>query len=254
MRRLGKTDRTSVPRTSPDAISRAEKNLKSGVTKRLSVSKSSPVEPMLFDGVGTEPMTVDSESSGATPGQSQIDIRREQKLQRRLSKLAKTLGKDFKMRLEPGSWWAYHFDSNKITYPIKDMLDNSMGANMGVICHELAHRLYSRIPAGDEVKNKPFHFLWNAIEDIRINKIIGERYAGVPSYMKELYRDFTNIKARKAQQKKWQAAGQSVPKSKQFGFAAIYEWASGGKKDPIYTDPDVVKALKEARRLPEDGV
>ena len=167
---------------------------------------------------------------------------REPELVRRLSLLARSLGKNFKLRLEPGKWWAYHFDQMKITYPIADMLAHNDDYSMGVICHELAHHLYSRIPPSDLIKNSAFHFLWNAVEDIRINKIISTRYAGVPNFMEELYQQFTDIPERTAK-----LGTNKVPRAKQFGLGFIYEWASGGKRDPLITDPDVKAAMNEAR-------
>lgn len=172
---------------------------------------------------------------------------RVERLQQRLTMLARTLGKDFRLRLEPGSWWAYHFESNKITYPVEQMLKSSDDANLGVICHELAHRLYSRIPPGDQIDNPAFHFLWNSIEDIRINKLISQRYAGVPAMMRELYRSFTDIEARSRQLQELAEQGRDVPRTKQFGLGAIYEWASDGAVDPLVTDPLVLQALEEAR-------
>ncbi|MBK7860661.1 MAG: hypothetical protein IPJ65_19080 [Archangiaceae bacterium] len=182
------------------------------------------------------------------PGAEPIDAVRQRELVRRLGMLARSLGKDFKLRLEPGSWWAYHFDANKITYPIADMMAHDDEYNLGVICHELSHRLYSRLPPTSRSDNKSFHFLWNAIEDIRINKIISTRYAGVEGYMKELYRDFA------APEK----LDKPLPRAMQFGFAFIHEWATGsGERSPFASDPDVIAAMEaaqpyidEATRLP----
>ncbi|MEQ8983165.1 MAG: hypothetical protein RL846_34805, partial [Deltaproteobacteria bacterium] len=169
---------------------------------------------------GTVPVVPKLDEDGGVAGDPTLDFRRQEQMHRRLSTLARTLGKDFSMKLEPGGWWAYHFDSNKITYPVKDMLKRNDRSNMGVICHELAHRLYSRLPKDDRIKNPAFHFLWNSLEDIRINRIISRRYAGVPIMMKELYRDFLDLEKRQEQYDKFAAQGKTVPKSKQFGFAA----------------------------------
>jgi uncharacterized protein with von Willebrand factor type A (vWA) domain len=170
-----------------------------------------------------------------------VDRTREFELSSRLGNMARTLGRDSRLRVEPGEWWAYHFEKNKITYPIKDMLNHGDGYNMGVICHELSHRLYSRIPADDRIQNKAFHYLWNAIEDVRINKIISERFAGVPRYMRELYQDFTSADPELEKAK-------NRPRSQQFALSHIYEWASGKTDSPFAVDPAVVDAIKESRK------
>ncbi len=201
------------------------------------------------------------EKKAASPGFGPAEDRYESPpsgtLHRRLAKLARTLGKDFRLKLVPGPTWAYHFDENQITYPAAELQTRGELSNMGVICHELAHRLYSRIPPDDRIANPAFHFLWNAVEDVRINRIICARYAGVPKMMRALYDDFTDIEARRQQQRELNQSKESIPLARQFGLAVIYAWASGGQRDPLITDPEVHAALElagaaleEATRLP----
>ena len=121
------------------------------------------------------------------------------------------------MRLEPGAWWAYHFDKNIITYPIREMAGQSDAYCLGVI-HELAHRLYSRLEEHDDMKSPGFHFLWNAVVNVRINKLISSRYAGVPALLDAVYQEhFTGPTA---------VARRAEGRAEQFGMAFIYEWAS----------------------------
>ncbi len=173
-----------------------------------------------------------------TPEQRQ----RAMELSERISTVARTLVRDASMAVTPGDWWAYWFaegsNRHKITYPIHDMLGHSDKYAMGVIGHEISHALHSRIPS--KVDNNAFHFLWNAIEDIRINKIISERFAGMPAMLREAYSEWI------PKHDKVSAEGKMI-RSELFAYGFIYEWATKGKTLSGITDPEVIAAIDEAR-------
>ncbi len=170
---------------------------------------------------------------------------RAHELSGRIGTVARTLVRDATLTVEAGDWWAYHFADgsrrHRITYPVHDMLGHSDTYAMGVIGHEISHALHSRIPDGAKIPNKAFHFLWNAIEDIRVNKLISGRYAGLPALLQNVYKEYINNA---------DAGGSArMIRCEQFAYGFIYEWAAGGRIMPDVVDADVVAAMKEARSL-----
>ncbi len=98
-----------------------------------------------------------------------------------LDDLAKSLSSDFAIKVEPGTWWAYNFKTNVVTYPAAELLSRPIDEVIGLILHEIGHRRFTRfidiksVPelANDPLAQKSFHRLWNAIEDSRAVQQLG---------------------------------------------------------------------------------
>lgn len=185
----------------------------------------------------------------------------------RMTAIARATGGDFRMELHEGANWAYHFETNSITYPPADLIEKSPEYALGVILHEGSHRRYSKWFVEPEFQQKePFLFLNNAVEDPRVNNITISRYAGAKDYFKKVYDEdlFTpefnsgikkkmidemvraGLAKEQAEKAAEQFAGGTIPRHIQFGLAMIYDWYTDGKMDPRVHDPIVKKALEEA--------
>ena len=184
----------------------------------------------------------------------------------RMTLIAQAFGSDFKMGVQAGKNWAYHFESNTITYPPSDLVESKPGYALGVILHELSHRKYSRWLVEPKFsQNEPFLFLNNAVEDPRVNNITTSRFAGAKDFFKKVYdkdlfsEDFGSemsdkmkknlikqgLSPKQADEVTSKMTGK-VPRYVQFGLGVIYDWYTDGKMDPRIKDPKVQEAVKKA--------
>jgi MoxR-like ATPase len=103
-----------------------------------------------------------------------------------------TVGRDPTLRFVPGDWWAFWFEKNTITYPLDFLLTHSEDAVVGVVDHEGSHRditvVDQTLPLARKfLENPERHFLWNAVEDPRVNNWVSKRLPGARAYLNELY-------------------------------------------------------------------
>ena len=103
-----------------------------------------------------------------------------------IESIGRVLSSDYHITIEKGDGWAYNFGSNTIIYKEDDLIGRSEDYALGVILHETGHRKYSMMY--DAAKNnEPLRFLWNAVEDPRINNLMISRYAGAKPFFKAIY-------------------------------------------------------------------
>ncbi len=162
---------------------------------------------------------------------------------RSIEAVAKSFGGDFQIRLQPGQGWAINFPVQPekpavVTYPQEDLDQKSIHYVVGAAMHEGGHRDISWFhPFFLESESK--RFLFNAVEDPRVNNWIRRKYEGSTPYLRALYRD-----AFKEQMKEGKSFDElGVLPHIQYGFGLIYRWWSGGQDHPAIKNPKVLEAL-----------
>jgi MoxR-like ATPase/Mg-chelatase subunit ChlD len=103
-----------------------------------------------------------------------------------------SVGRDTKLRFEPGYLWAFFPEQNLITYPFEHLLTHSEDEIVGLTDHEGSHREFtifdSRYPLVRKYTEDPHKmFLWNALEDPRVNNGTIRRLPGSERYFHAAY-------------------------------------------------------------------
>jgi len=102
------------------------------------------------------------------------------------------VGRDTSLKWEPGDLWAYFPDLNVATYPVEHLVTHSEEELVGLIDHESLHReitvLDDRFALVRKYQEDPLkHFLWNGLEDPRVNSRGIHRLPGAQRYLHALY-------------------------------------------------------------------
>lgn len=173
---------------------------------------------------------------------------RQANLERRWNLVTRALGQGAVPRVRAGEKWSYFFDRagpGEITYPSGQLLKLEESEALGCLGHEIGHWLYSRYPAAKELKQKAFHTLWNAVEDVRINRMVGTCLPGLVDLIRRADAKSLDpqVRARLIQQ------GKPPTRALQMAFAILYEGHTDGERDPLATHPDVRAAMDQARPL-----
>ncbi|MBI5200340.1 MAG: AAA family ATPase, partial [Elusimicrobia bacterium] len=103
-----------------------------------------------------------------------------------------SVGRDSSLKWAPGDLWAYFPQTNTATYPVEHLVTHSEEELLGVIDHEALHRettvLDDRLALVRKYVEDPVkHFLWNGMEDPRVNSRGIHRLPGAERYLHALY-------------------------------------------------------------------
>ncbi|MBP9802186.1 hypothetical protein KBC40_01200 [Patescibacteria group bacterium] len=159
-----------------------------------------------------------------------------------IAELLASSGSDIKVRYGKKPGWRYIFGSNTIEVCPNDVANKSPEFCKGVISHEAAHEIISKVDfiPKEEWNESGFKFLLNAVEDPRVNNWMSAKYAGPKEWLNEVYDDEYND-----EQKITDLAEQQVgytPKHIRFGLEVIRRWHTGEFSDDL---PDDVRAALE---------
>lgn len=145
-----------------------------------------------------------------------------------LRPLASFIGKDFKIPVDlnvPGGGWYWNFQENRIAIDPQDLLQRELDENRFIISHEGSHRRISRpadvIPL-ETWKQPGYSFMFNVIEDPRVNSFLVEAYPRSRLQMDKAYKTNEDFEA-KAKAEGKDRLGQ-VPRFVQAGFEYIKQW------------------------------
>ncbi len=162
---------------------------------------------------------------------------------RKAGLIAKFFGGDFglKIKARPEYKWciSYKTDPPTILCPEKDLAEKSWRYNLAVAMHEGGHRDISwSIPISDGTEST--RFLYNAVEDPRVNNWLIAKYKGARPYLEELYRETTHIE----HDALFDEA--KVLPHIQYGYGLIYHWFHG-HEHPAINNEHVLDALARTR-------
>lgn len=194
-----------------------------------------------------KPVTSAVAARGGAPAQDELlKLRRRDETHRRLTKLARAIAGDSKLKLEAGEDWGFNFETRAITYPVDAFEKLDAKQCLGLIYQQLAFCMYSRMPPANALNNPAFAYLWSNMETLRINKMICQQFAGVNSLMGEVYAKDVDLMMRKM-------AVKQQAKVQQFARAFGYMWVSGKDRDPAVRDKDVKAAIEAARAVVDEA-
>ncbi|HOU36335.1 MAG TPA: hypothetical protein PK562_03610, partial [Candidatus Omnitrophota bacterium] len=172
---------------------------------------------------------------------------KERKIQdkvRRVESMARSFGHDMKIQPGPGPMWGVDLEAKPpvMHCPESDLLDKKEEFVLGACLHEGAHR---DITFPDPyVKQKPTRqFVWNALEDPRVNNWTKKKFEGADKYIDALYEDPKLLGADSNEP----FNDQQVLPHLQYGFGAIHDWAYG-KPHPRIKNKNVLEALEKTRK------
>ncbi|MFA6002763.1 MAG: AAA family ATPase [Elusimicrobiota bacterium] len=114
------------------------------------------------------------------------------RIQTTMRMVGSSIGRDTRLKWSPGNMWAYFPELNVATYPFDDLVTHSEEELIGVIDHESLHReittLEERFPLARKYIEDPVkHYLWNGLEDPRVNSRGIHRLPGAQRYIHALY-------------------------------------------------------------------
>ncbi len=154
----------------------------------------------------------------------------------RLRTMGRTIGEDFAMGVvigkEPG--WRYKFKPiNTIEVDPEDIKRKGLEYCFGIIAHEGAHRRVSRT---DFIPKKiwqeaGFSFLFNAVEDPRVNNWVIGKYDGAANWMEEVYSEDLPTEDRVDATTEEKLG--YIPKHIKYGLEVIRYWHSGKFSDDV---------------------
>ncbi len=115
-----------------------------------------------------------------------------ERIQTLMKMVGSGVGRDTTTKWVPGDLWAHWPQSNTTTYPLEHLITHSEEELVGLIDHESLHRestvLDQRLPLVRKYFEDPMkQFLWNAIEDPRVNSRGIHRLPGSQRYLHALY-------------------------------------------------------------------
>ena len=176
-----------------------------------------------------------------------------------LSALPQMVGDDFAMPVElnhPGKGWHWDFGVNKVRVDPNDLISKSSDYLRGVMLHEGAHRLLTRLQHVSSAlwSEKGFGMLCNFIEDCRINNFVCDEYAAGRNQIEGLYQ-----REKELEQIEQSEEERNIPKpnSVTAGFELLrlwYEERLGNplvidKKLPIEVQKFVADVIEDARAV-----
>jgi len=166
----------------------------------------------------------------------------EEKL-RRIAALARSLGQDFDLKLEPGEEWRYDFETNTIQVPLSEVREKPAEYLLACAIHEAGHRRISRATDRWFFRRESRRLLFNGVEDPRANNWMMREYAGVREhYFLPFYKE--TLPSDPASPLLW-----SFPfllPHVQFVIGLIHRWAHGEDHPLIAGDDEAIRALIEA--------
>ncbi|MGA7075757.1 MAG: VWA domain-containing protein [Halobacteriota archaeon] len=169
------------------------------------------------------------------------------------------LGEDVDIKVAPGEWWAYDYESNTITFPLIELITAPPDKIIGSLLHEIGHYQITRV----DKKNPTFirllateslRLLLNTFEDPRANNWMKATFKGTTPYFDLMYDDLLSedlqatsysYKLQKEVQKRSNSTIQAyqVFPHLEYLLSVLYFWRFG--RLPSYLiNPEVSAALE----------
>ncbi len=120
-----------------------------------------------------------------------------------LEAVARLLLREHEIRVSPGGWWSYYPERAEVVYPQNLLAEWPAPRSLGALCHEIAEVLFSGAAAASVVaafvgwasergcEPRSAHLLFNAINDLRVNRLYVAAYPGSRRYFLAVYRATT---------------------------------------------------------------
>jgi len=115
-----------------------------------------------------------------------------ERVQTLIKMVGSSVGRDTTLKWVPGYMWAIYPDENTATYPLEHLLTHSPEEIVGLTDHEALHReitvMDQRYPLVRKFAEDPIkHFLWNGLEDPRVNSRGIHKLPGAERYLHAAY-------------------------------------------------------------------
>jgi len=189
--------------------------------------------------------------TGMSPSQKAIVIKRFQSIQ----DIPRLIGKDFDMPIhlgKPGGGWYWNYKENYVVVDSADLLDRPIDECRFIIAHEGSHRRIS-LADTESAQNKPFFeesgfgFIYNALEDPRVNNYLVDKYPTFKTGMEPLYEKEHGFEAESKKMSQQSVGFQ--PRIMQVGFEFIRHWVAESRGESVEIrddlDPEVIEALEK---------
>jgi Zn-dependent protease with chaperone function/MoxR-like ATPase len=184
------------------------------------------------------------------------------RIQTVMTMVGSAVGRDHTLKWVPGDLWGYFPKTNTAIYPAEHLVTHTEEELVGIIDHEALHRettvLDEREPLVRKYQEDPLkHFLWNGLEDPRVNSRGIHRLPGAQRYLHAHYDRYIpqGIRAEKGGEDKevselgdgataFDKKALQMPHI-EFIMAANYYWRHGEK--PLFLNRSAEEAFDKAR-------
>jgi Mg-chelatase subunit ChlD len=117
-----------------------------------------------------------------------------QKMHTLLTIISTGLGEDVDIKIVPGEWWAYDYETNTITFPLIDLITAPPDKIIGSLLHEIGHYQITRVDKKNPtfrrlLSTESLRLLLNAFEDPRASNWMKATFAGTTRYLELIYDD-----------------------------------------------------------------
>jgi hypothetical protein len=168
---------------------------------------------------------------------------------RLVTAIARTLGKDFNLKVEPGDAWAYWLETKTLTMPMNEVMETDPDQCIALAIHEAGHCRITEVTDKSFYKQESKRLLLNAVEDPRVNNWMMKEYDGVKKhFMAPLYEKIFPREAESPFLRNFEANLPHV----QFIYGLIHHWAHG-EEHPSIQDEQVMDALIQTRPFAEEA-
>ena len=106
-----------------------------------------------------------------------------------IQRLAKIVTEDSSIQLQPSTGWKCDLENKILYYREAELLNSPPDIILAILMHEIGHFLHSDMSTKlkfESPKSLYFNGI-NAVEDIRVNRLVTEEFPGVERKMKRLY-------------------------------------------------------------------
>lgn len=160
---------------------------------------------------------------------------------RKIEITSKFYGGDFNVKFKAGPAWAITYDTDPptIIFPQNELMEKSWRYNVASAMHEGGHRDITWIDPYF-YQSEAVRFLFNAVEDPRVNNWATCKFKGTKPYFNELYKEAFPI------DQKEPFDDSVVLPNIQYGLGLIHHWFYG-EEHPAIKNPHVLNALKKTR-------
>jgi uncharacterized protein YegL len=116
------------------------------------------------------------------------------KMRTLMSIISTGLGEDVDIKVVPGEWWAYDYESNTITFPLVELITAPPDKIVGSLLHEIGHYQVTRVDQKNPVfirllSTESLRLLLNTFEDPRANNWMRATFRGTSPYFDLIYDD-----------------------------------------------------------------
>lgn len=167
------------------------------------------------------------------------------RIMRKIELTSKFYGGDFNVKFQAGPAWAITYDTDPptIIFPEKDLMEKSWQCNLFASMHEGGHRDITWIDPYFH-QSEATRFLFNAVEDPRVNNWVMSKFKGTAPYLDAFYKENFPI------DQKEPFNDTLVPPNIQYGLGLIHYWFYG-EEHPGIKNRHVLDVLKRTR---EDAI